>query len=65
MTIPRVGPIVALGFTSTIDIPARFRNSRAVGRAYYQIKGSGEIACHRYWAIRGKSSSNLSMYLLH
>jgi transposase len=33
MTIPGVGPITALAFTSTIDVPARFRNSRAVGPA--------------------------------
>jgi transposase len=30
-TIPGVGPITALAFTSTIDIPQRFRNSKAVG----------------------------------
>jgi len=33
MTIPGVGPITALAFISTIDVPARFRNSRAVGPA--------------------------------
>ncbi len=33
MTIPGVGPITALAFVSTIDIPGRFRNSRAVGPA--------------------------------
>lgn len=31
MTVPGVGPIVALAYTSTIDIPSRFRHSRAVG----------------------------------
>lgn len=31
MTIPGVGPVVSLAFTSTIDTPARFRNSKAVG----------------------------------
>lgn len=31
MTIPGVGPVVALAYTATIDIPARFRNSKAVG----------------------------------
>lgn len=29
MTIPGVGPVVALAYTATIDIPARFRNSKA------------------------------------
>src|SRR5690606_16208918 len=33
MTIPGVGAITALAFVSTIDIPDRFRNSRAVGPA--------------------------------
>jgi len=33
MTIPGVGPVTSLAFTSTIDVPARFRNSRAVGAA--------------------------------
>jgi transposase len=31
MTIPGVGPVVSLAFHSTIDIPARFKNSRTVG----------------------------------
>ena len=33
MTIPGVGPVTSLAFTSTIDVPARFTNSRAVGPA--------------------------------
>lgn len=33
MTIPGVGPVVSLAFVSTIDIPSRFRSSRAVGAA--------------------------------
>jgi transposase len=33
MTVPGVGPVVALAFVATIDIPARFRNSKAVGPA--------------------------------
>jgi transposase len=31
MTIPGVGPVVALTFRVTVDVPTRFRNSRAVG----------------------------------
>jgi transposase len=30
-TVPGVGPIVSLAYVATIDIPARFRTSRAVG----------------------------------
>lgn len=33
MTIPGVGPVTSLAFISTIDVPARFGNSRAVGPA--------------------------------
>ncbi len=31
MTIPGVGPVTALAYVSTIDVPARFKHSRAVG----------------------------------
>jgi transposase len=31
MTVPGVGPVVALTYHATVDVPARFRNSRAVG----------------------------------
>jgi transposase len=31
MTIPGIGPVVALAYTATIDIPERFTNSKAVG----------------------------------
>ena len=31
MTVPGVGPLVAVTFTSAIDDPARFRHSRDVG----------------------------------
>jgi transposase len=31
MSIPGIGPVVALAYTATIDIPARFRNSKAIG----------------------------------
>ncbi|ESX18818.1 transposase [Mesorhizobium sp. LSHC440B00] len=31
MLIPGVGPVVALAYTATIDMPGRFRNSKAVG----------------------------------
>ena len=46
MTVPGVGPVVALTYRATVDVPARFHNSKAVGAAFgltsakYQ---SGEI----------------------
>jgi transposase len=46
MTVPGVGPVVALTYRATVDAPARFRKSKAVGAVFgltcskYQ---SGEI----------------------
>jgi transposase len=46
MTIPGVGPVVALTYRATVDVPARFRKSKSVGALFgltcakYQ---SGEI----------------------
>jgi transposase len=34
MTTPGVGPVVALTYRATVDIPARFRNSKAVGAVF-------------------------------
>jgi transposase len=34
MTIPGVGPVVALTYRVTVDLPARFRNSKAVGAVF-------------------------------
>ena len=30
MTVPGVCPVVALAYRATVDVPARFRNSKAV-----------------------------------
>jgi len=46
MTVPGVGPVVALTYRATVDVPARFKNSKAVAASFgltpckYQ---SGEI----------------------
>jgi transposase len=46
MTVPGVGPVVALTYRATVDVPARFRKSKSVGAVFgltsakYQ---SGEI----------------------
>ena len=34
MTIPGVGPVVALTYRATVDLPSRFRNSKAVGAVF-------------------------------
>ena len=46
ITVPGVGPVVALTYRATVDVPARFRKSKSVGAVFgltcakYQ---SGEI----------------------
>lgn len=51
MTIPGIGPVVALAFTATIDVPARFRTARSVGPALgltpvlHQSGESSRIGC--------------------
>src|SRR3989440_10413765 len=34
MTVPGVGPVVALAYRVTVDVPARFRTSKAVGAVF-------------------------------
>ena len=34
MTIPGVGPVVALTYRTTVDVPARFRKSKSVGAVF-------------------------------
>src|SRR5262249_57364598 len=34
MTVPGVGPVVALTYRATVDVPARCRNSKAVGAVF-------------------------------
>ena len=34
MTIPGVGPVVALTYRATVDVPARFRQSKSVGAVF-------------------------------
>jgi transposase len=67
MTVPGVGPIVSLAYVSTIDIPSRFRHSRAVGAILgltTVLKQSGEMSrvghephrvCRRLQLLRKRS----------
>jgi transposase len=34
MTVPGVGPVVALTYRASVDVPSRFRNSKAVGAVF-------------------------------
>ena len=50
MTVPGVGPVVALTYRATVDVPARFRNSKAVGAVFGLTPSrhqSGESRPHR------------------
>jgi transposase len=61
MTTPGVGPVVALTYRATVDVPARFRKSKAVGAVFgltcskYQ---SGEIDCSRFVLVDFSSMSD-------
>jgi len=41
MTTPGVGPVVALSYRATVDVPARFRKSKSVGAVF-------GLTCSRY-----------------
>src|ERR1700722_5505811 len=41
MTVPGVGPVVALTYRATVDVPARFRKSKSVGAVF-------GLTCSRY-----------------
>ena len=41
MTTPGVGPVVALTYRATVDVPARFRKSKSVGAVF-------GLTCSRY-----------------
>src|SRR3954465_11091566 len=46
MTVPGVGPVVSLTYRATVDVPARFRKSKAVGAVFGQTCSkyqSGEV----------------------
>jgi transposase len=47
MTIPGVGPVVALTYRATIGVPARFKNSNAVGAVLGTDTVSRQIASVR------------------
>jgi transposase len=65
MTIPGVGPVVALTYRVTVDVPARFRNSKSVGAvlgltpATYQ---SGEIDRTGAISRRGDEMMRMMLY---
>jgi hypothetical protein len=50
MTIPGVGPVVALTYRATVDVPARFKSSKAVGAVH-------NVRPHRNGLPHGKRPS--------
>src|SRR6266404_1837914 len=52
MTVPGVGPVVALTFRATVDVPSRFANSKAVGAVFGltpRQHQSGEVESSAGW----------------
>jgi transposase len=49
MTTPGVGPVVALTYRATVDLPARFRKSKAVGAVF-------GLTCCKYQSGRATST---------
>jgi transposase len=50
MTTPGVGPVVALTYRATVDVPARFRKSKSVGAVFgltCSVSGRGAIPTRR------------------
>ena len=48
MTTPGVGPVVALTYRATVDVPARFRKSKSVGAVF-------GLTCAKYQSRRNRS----------
>ena len=69
MTTPGVGPVVALTYRATVDVPARFRKSKSVGAVFAQI-GEWDVSSFAPWlrarwpSLCGPSSQGLGILLL-
>jgi transposase len=53
MTIPGVGPVVALTYRATVDVPARFRKSKSVGAVF-------GLTCAKYQSGESERSGRIS-----
>src|SRR3974377_353994 len=53
MTTPGVGPVVALTYRATVDVPARFRKSKAVGAVF-------GLTCSKYQSGESERSGRIS-----
>jgi transposase len=53
MTVPGVGPVVALTYRATVDVPARFRHSKSVGAVF-------GLTCSKYQSGESDWSGRIS-----
>jgi len=53
MTIPGVGPVVALTYRATVDVPARFHKSKSVGAVF-------GLTCAKYQSGESERSGKIS-----
>src|SRR6201981_907925 len=53
MTVPGVGPVVALTYRATVDVPARFRKSQSVGAVF-------GLTCSRYQSGESERTGAIS-----
>ena len=53
MTVPGVGPVVSLTYRATVDLPARFRKSKAVGAVF-------GLTCSKYQSSESERSGRYS-----
>src|SRR6202166_1160273 len=53
ITTPGVGPVVALTYRATVDVPARFRKSKAVGAVF-------GLTCSKYQSGESERSGRIS-----
>ena len=64
MTTPGVGPVVALTYRATVDVPARFRKSKAVGAVF-------GLTCSKYqsgkidWSGRSRCGDDMMRVMLY
>jgi hypothetical protein len=61
MTVPGVGPVVALTYRATVDVPARFRNSKGRGGVWTdtrQVSIRAERPNRRDITVRGRDDAD-------
>ena len=65
MTVPGIGPVVALAYRTAVDVPTRFSSSKAVGAAFGLTPTqhqSGEIDRKGRISKRGDESTRVLLY---